>query len=698
MKSCNSTLSGYILLAADLYGISAFIINPTDLTASCVKNSKDYPNVCSLEAFYGSTHDEDLNWVKEFMENLIQNKQKLNISFRLKNGSDEYRWVNALGDFLESGEILIALRDVDKEKKTEYALYDYYSDLESQLIEKAEEVTRGATRFKELVENINDVIWETDIEQRFTYISPKITNILGYTQDELLGKTAAVFLADKEMETINKTAQECVEKNVEFRVEALKYTHKNGHEVFLDVTGSLIFDDFSEPIGFRGIARDITEKKRAQDELIKLNETLEQKVKDRTEKLESAHAELENIFNASRDGIAVFDLETNFLDANPSYQKMLGYTKEELKGKSCISLSIPEDIEQAKKALQTVLDEGYVDSFEKKCIKKSGEKIYVQMSLALLPCKTKIIAATKDITIEKQYKEALSRYITLTDEHVISSKTSPDGTITYASQAFCRISGYTKNELIGKSHNILRHPDMPKSLYVSLWETIKNGKTWRGDIKNIRKNGSNYWTSNIISPEFDESGEHIGYVSIKHDVTDKKLLEEISITDELTKLYNRRHFNAVFTKSIDECHEKGDFLVFTIFDIDNFKKYNDTYGHSNGDETLKSVADTAKNTASKTNSTAFRIGGEEFAIICSASSKEECLKNVEEIKETIQSLQIPHEKNESYGVVTASFGVYGVDFSKQEKKPTMDEIYKTGDELLYKAKECGRNRIYSMFI
>lgn len=693
----HSLPSEYILLVADLYGISAFAIESDKHTATCIKISKDYPHICSLDELYGSTHTDDLGWVKEFIDNLLEKKQKLNISFRLKNQHGDYRWVNALGDNIASGEILIAIRDVNEDKKTEYALYDYYSDLESQLIEKAEEATRGATKFKELMENINDIIWETDINQQFIYVSPKISDILGYSQDELIGKTATVFLSDTEMEIINKTTQECIEKKVEFRAEALRHIHKNGNERYLDITGSIIFDDFSEPIGFRGIARDVTEKKKAKDDLLKLNNTLEQKVLERTAELANAYAELENIFNTSRDGIAIFDLQTMFLDANPAYQKMLGYTKEELKEKSCISLSVAEDIERAKQVLQTVLTDGFVDSFEKKCITKSGKKIYVQMSLALMPCKTKIIAATKDITTEREYKNTISRYITLTDEHVMSSKTSPDGTITFVSQAMCDISGYTKNELIGKNHNILRHPDMPKSIYMELWNTIQNGETWRGEIKNITKNNTSYWTSNIISPEYDENGEHIGYTSIKHDITDKKLLEEVSITDELTKLYNRRHFNTAFFKTIDESHKNGDFLVFTIFDIDNFKKYNDTYGHSSGDNTLKAIANTAKSVGQKTNSTAFRIGGEEFAIICSATTKDECMQNIEEIKEAIQLLNIPHKKNEPYGVVTASFGVYGINCSKQEAKPTMDEIYKTGDELLYKAKESGRNRIYSLF-
>lgn len=686
-----------ILLAIDAFKLNICEIDLNNNKIAILKASNDFSTPLTFDELMELINSEDNSWVNNYIDHFKQDGTEFSIVFRLLSKSGEYRWIKAISKKLSNNKMLLIFKDVHEDKKIEFALYDYYSDLEQQLLITAEEATKGNKKFKELVESINDIIWETDINQRFTYISPKISNILGYSQNELIGKTATVFLSDEEMGIINKTAQECVEKNIEFKVEALRHTHKNGGELYLDITGSIILDDFLEPAGFRGTARDVTEKKKAKDDLLRLNSTLEQKVSERTTELAEAYAELENIFNTSRDGIAIFDLQTMFLDANPAYQKMLGYTKEELKEKSCVTLSAVEDLERAKQVLQTVLTDGYVDSFEKKCITKSGKKIHVQMSLALMPCKTKIIAATKDITTEQEYKNTISRYITLTDEHVISSKTSPDGTIVFASQAMCDISGYKKNELIGKNHNILRHPDMSKSVYRSLWETIKKGETWKGEIKNITKNNTSYWTSNIISPEYDENGKHIGYMSIKHDITDKKLLEEISITDELTKLYNRRHFNTEFFKAIDESHKNGDFFIFTIFDIDNFKKYNDTYGHSSGDNTLKSVANTAKSIGLKTNSTAFRIGGEEFAIICSAKTKDECLRNIKEIKDAIQSLEIPHEKNDPYRVVTASFGVYGIDCSKKDTKPTMDYIYKTSDELLYKAKESGRNKIHSLF-
>ena len=108
------------------------------------------------------------------------------------------------------------------------------------------------------------------------------------------------------------------------------------------------------------------------------------------------------------------------------------------------------------------------------------------------------------------------------DENIIMSTTDLDGIITSASTAFCEVSGYTKEELIGNSHNMVRHPDTPKEVFEDLWRTIKSGKVWHEEIKNLKKNGNMYWVEATVSPEYDKEANHIGYSAIRHDITYKK--------------------------------------------------------------------------------------------------------------------------------------------------------------------------------
>ncbi|MDD2266983.1 nitrate- and nitrite sensing domain-containing protein [Sulfuricurvum sp.] len=123
------------------------------------------------------------------------------------------------------------------------------------------------------------------------------------------------------------------------------------------------------------------------------------------------------------------------------------------------------------------------------------------------------------------------------DNNVITSRTDLHGVITDASEAFCQISGYSKEELIGQSHRIIRHPDMPSSLYQELWDTIQVDQTWIGEIKNRKKNGEFYWVKAVISPLFDNNGIKIGYSAIRHDITDEKLLSE---EEEKLKVFSLR--------------------------------------------------------------------------------------------------------------------------------------------------------------
>jgi PAS domain S-box-containing protein len=110
---------------------------------------------------------------------------------------------------------------------------------------------------------------------------------------------------------------------------------------------------------------------------------------------------------------------------------------------------------------------------------------------------------------------------------VIASKTDKNGVITYVSDAFCLISGYDKEELLGKTHSIVRHHDMPKDLFESMWETLKSNQVWKGEIKNRKKDGGFYWVEAIITPECDDEGL-CGYSAIRQDITAKKEVEELS--------------------------------------------------------------------------------------------------------------------------------------------------------------------------
>ena len=301
-----------------------------------------------------------------------------------------------------------------------------------------------------------------------------------------------------------------------------------------------------------------------------------------------------------------------------------------------------------------------------------------------------IVGTIQDIT-ENQLKERkISQYVTLIDKNIITSTTDLAGTIIDVSEAFCSISGYTKEELIGKKHNIVRHPDMPPSLYRELWETISNNNTWKGEIKNSKKDKSYYWVKAIISPIFDTNGKKIGYTAIREDITDKKRIEELSVTDDLTGLYNKRYFNELFPKVIRSAKRGNTLICFVMMDVDYFKQYNDTYGHQLGDKALAKVAQSILSTMNRADDYCFRLGGEEFGVVFKAEEPQKAYDFADLIRQRIENLKIEHNKSSIGDWITVSMGVV-CQYAKEIKNE--EEIYRQADSLLYQAKHLGRNRV-----
>jgi PAS domain S-box-containing protein len=133
---------------------------------------------------------------------------------------------------------------------------------------------------------------------------------------------------------------------------------------------------------------------------------LEENIAIRTKKIEEQNATFETIYKTTKDGIAILDLETTaFLDMNPAYCEMTGFSKEELLRTSCVKLSIAEDIEKSKRVIEEVKEKGYVTSFIKTCLGKDGKKVIVNMSLSLMDDKKRVLVSAKDITQEKANDE-----------------------------------------------------------------------------------------------------------------------------------------------------------------------------------------------------------------------------------------------------------------------------------------------------
>ena len=222
---------------------------------------------------------------------------------------------------------------------------------------------------------------------------------------------------------------------------------------------------------------------------------------------------------------------------------------------------------------------------------------------------------------------------------------------------------------------------MPSSIFKEMWQTISNGNIWKGELKNKKRDGDIYWAQIMVSPNYDNN-ELVSYTAIRQDITDKKRLEEISITDPLTNVYNRLYLDKSYAYEVQRAKRYNNSFSIILVDIDHFKEINDTYGHNVGDNVLKEIAAILKENIRQTDKLG-RWGGEEFLIICPQTNYE----NARIIAENLRTIFCNH-KFSSIENLTCSFDVSMYDINAKH-----DETFIKADKALYIAKNEGRNKV-----
>lgn len=318
---------------------------------------------------------------------------------------------------------------------------------------------------------------------------------------------------------------------------------------------------------------------------------------------------------------------------------------------------------------------------------------YILKPIDLDMLENMVLQTIKISTLQDDFnrKSKLSKeYLKIIDENVLTSSTDLNGIITSVSQAFCKLNAYTKEELIGNSHALLRDKMIETNFYKQLWEQISQDKIWKGEIKNRKKDGSAYWVQAKIYPIYDEDGVKIGYTAIDKDITDLKRVQELSIRDGLTNIYNRRYFNELFPSFIQSAKRNNELVCFAILDIDHFKQYNDTYGHQKGDEVLIKVTQCIEQMLTRVEDMFFRLGGEEFGLLFKATHEEKAHSFLNKIVQKVYDMHIPHKTSSVCDYLSISAGL---ELEYANSISSENCMYKAADDLLYQAKESGRNRV-----
>ena len=385
------------------------------------------------------------------------------------------------------------------------------------------------------------------------------------------------------------------------------------------------------------------------------------------------------VWEASADGVFTYTSGDTY--------GMLGYEPEEFIGKTPYDFMSPSEAERVKEEMQHIVKNRLpITDLENTHLAKNGEEVILLVNgIPIIDERGNFVGhrgVGKNITFLKEAEQKLARYIKIVDENVIISQTDLEGNITYVSKAFSEISGYKPEELLGRNHNIIRHPDMTKELFSEMWKTIESGQTWFGEVKNLKKCGGFHWVDTYVSPVLNSKGIKTGYMAVRQDITAKKELEKASVTDKLTGIYNRQKLDSVVQYEHQIYMRYGTLYSIILFDIDHFKRVNDTYGHLIGDYVLKELAMILTNTVRATDVLG-RWGGEEFMIVCPQTDAEGAYKLADKIRSTIDAHVFEHVNH-----ITCSFGVADITMAK-----SYDQMLKLVDDALYEAKNQGRNMV-----
>lgn len=405
-----------------------------------------------------------------------------------------------------------------------------------------------------------------------------------------------------------------------------------------------------------------------------------------------------DIFENSLTEIYIFDAESyKFIKINHGACKNIGYSMEELNELTPLDITPKLTLNEFNALIKPLLSgKAEIIHFITTHQRKNGTvypvEVHLQMSEFL--SRSAFVAIILNISDKQEAEKKLElseKVFSNTSEGIIITDSS--GIIIDVNPAFCEITGYSRDEVLGKSPRMLTSGKQSPDFYSNMWKDINKHGRWKGEIWNRTKKGALYAELLSISPIVNDSGEASHYVGIFSDITQSKkqqeILEQIAHYDALTKLPNRVLLADRFSQALARSKRKKSLLAVCFMDLDHFKPVNDLYGHEVGDQLLVEVAKRIK-AVIREEDTASRQGGDEFVLLLdNIQSTSHCEQM---IKRIINAISTPYLVDDQSIVISASIGVslHPIDESD------LDTLVRHADQAMYQAKLEGRNR-YKVF-
>jgi PAS domain S-box-containing protein len=405
----------------------------------------------------------------------------------------------------ERGELEIRVKERTAELEAEIAKRISYENA----LRESEE------KYRNLVENINDTIWEVDAEGRFTYLSPSVVDILGYEPRELIGKTMDQFLTPSTREATIAQIAESLAEPESLKMREATYLHKDGHEVAVEVNGKLLFDKAGHFRGFHGVTRDVTVRKRAE------------------EALRLAEEKYRNLVENVSDVAWEIDTEGRFTYISPKIRDMMGYEPSEFIGKTIVDFLSPAHAKEITGNLGQVFGEPAPYSLqETHVLHKDGHEIIVEANAVVLYDIQGDFKGyrgiIRDITARRRTEEALrvaEEKLRNTIENVndIVWEMDPDARFTYVSPKVRDILGNGPEHYVGHVIVEFMPPEDVPEFSAGFGRIFANPRPYSFEyFRMIHKDGSIRSFEVNGSPFYDNNGKFAGFQGVTRDITKRR--------------------------------------------------------------------------------------------------------------------------------------------------------------------------------
>jgi diguanylate cyclase (GGDEF)-like protein/PAS domain S-box-containing protein len=398
-------------------------------------------------------------------------------------------------------------------------------------------------------------------------------------------------------------------------------------------------------------------------------------------------------------GVAEFDMDGTIVWANEQFLNPLGYSLSEVQGRHHRMFVDPVEHDSPDYIrFWQDFNRGEHHTGEYKRLGKGGKEVWIRGSytpiLGADGTPSKVIKFATDVTRQKLEAANHIGLIVAIYKEMGVIEFDLAGNVIAANDKFLAMLGYTIEDVLGKHHRMFVEPSEAQNVdYEELWARLRHGDYQETEYRRIGKNGEEVWLRATYNPILDPNGHPYKIVKFAADITERKrleadldqkvkLLRQLSITDGLTGLYNRRYIDELIRIEIARACRSREPLTIALFDLDHFKRINDQLGHARGDDVLKATA-LALKTALRETDIVGRYGGEEFLAILPLTTLQDAISPLSRVRITLSMHLTPGLPYP----VTVSAGV-----ARYREGETPLEFMSRVDKLLYEAKREGRDR------